>query len=53
MIALFFFGTTEETKTVVTFLARKIRRSDAAVSLAVGTRIGFARRCLVEKASFV
>jgi hypothetical protein len=38
---------------VFTFLSRKIRRSDAAVSSAVGIRIGFARRCLVENASFV
>ena len=51
--ALFLCGTTEETKMVLAFRVAKVRRNDAALNSAVGIRIGFDRRRLVAKASFV
>ncbi|MEY2483435.1 MAG: hypothetical protein QOK24_1963 [Verrucomicrobiota bacterium] len=51
-IALSFFGTTEETTMVPTFLCRKIRRIVFAVSKRVGRRTGFSIRFVVANASF-
>ena len=51
-IALFFFGTTEETTMVATLPRRRIRRIATAESLLVGRRVGFPIFSFVAKASF-